>query len=550
MNKPAEHLSSVLRLLSSVLSGVLLALAFPPAEASDLAWFSLVPVLWALRSATPKRGFQLGFTAGAVWWLGSIWWLSHVTFIGMVLLSLYCALFTGFFGWFVARWFARFGASSLPRNIGLMLLAPLVWAGGEYVRCTFASGFPWNPLGVSQFKNLALIQLSSFGGAYLVSALVVWMNVALATALLGYFARQGVFFRRAVPELLLGLLVIAPCYVAGFRLFRQVPEGESRIRVALIQPNIPQDEKWDEAKIATIYSQLSNLTETVSHLGKIDLIVWPETALPDDLRYSEPSYNLVRSLAAHGTPLLVGSMDVVYPDTGGQEYLNSSMLIDTQGRLVTQYDKRHLVPFGEYVPFRRLLPFMKAMTPIQASFSAGGTSTVFALEGTGASFSALICFEDAFAQLARESVRNGARLLINQTNDGWFDPSAASRQHMAQCVFRCVENRVPALRSANTGVSCAIGADGRISVTLPVRNSGFDTKVVAPAPADLPLTFYTRRGDVFAVVALVVAVLASLLLLRRGGPESPPASGVGADGAREQQPGGRMARHSPGIQRK
>jgi apolipoprotein N-acyltransferase len=507
--------------IAAIVSGVLLALSFPPAEVSDCAWFGIVPLLIVLRDVNSKKGFQLGFTAGAVWWLCSIFWLTHVTYVGWFLLSLYSGLFTGFFGWLVAKWFSRFGSSSLPSNIGLMIVAPLVWVTGEFVRCTLGTGFPWNPLGVSQYKNIVLIQLASLGGAYLVSALVVWMNTALAAALLGYFARAGAVYRRLFPELLLGLLVIGSSYAAGFRLLREVPESEKTVRVALIQPNIPQDEKWDQEKIDFIYARLRELTETVSHLGKLDLIVWPETALPDDLRYSEPSYNLVRALATNGIPILVGSMDTIFPDNDENIYLNSSMLIDTSGRLEQQYDKRHLVPFGEYVPLRHLLPFMKAMTPIQASFSPGTTSTVFRLNGTYARFSVLICFEDAVAQLARESVRNGARLLINQTNDAWFDPSASSRQHMIQCVFRCVENHVPALRSANTGVSCHIDSRGRIQPTpadavSTVRTGGFYTHVVKLAPDDLPLTFYTRHGDVFAVSALIASlVLAGWFALPR-----------------------------------
>ncbi len=507
---------------AAIASGILLAISFPPVEAGDAVWVSLVPLIIALRFAPPKLGLRLGFCAGAVWWLGAVFWLHHVTYVGWFLLALYCALYTGLFGWLVAKWFQRFGVSFLA-NLGLMIFAPLFWAGSEFVRYTFASGFPWNALGVALYRNVVLIQLASFGGAFLVSAVIVAMNVALATGMLGYFARRKLkgmpmvlgWIQRA-PELLVGLLVLSLSYTAGAQILRTVPEGERTIRVALIQPAIPQDEKWDQEKMDFIYSRLTNLTQTVMHLGKLDLIVWPETALPDDLRYSEPSYNVVRDLATNGTPMLVGTMDVIFPDNGENIYLNSSMLVDSSARLVAQYDKRHLVPFGEYVPFRHLLPFMKAMTPIQASFSAGITSTVFRLENARAAFSALICFEDAISQLARESVRNGARLLINQTNDAWFDPSAGSRQHMAQCVFRCVENHVPALRSANTGVSCLIDARGRILPSLADAVStrfcaAFYTHIVTLAPDDLPLTFYTRHGDVFAVAAMIVTLLAILL---------------------------------------
>lgn len=506
--------------LAAIVSGILLAISFPPVEQPDAAWFCVVPLLIACGFASPKRGFQLGFVSGAVWWLGSIFWLTHVTFVGWFFLSLYCGLFTGLVGWLVAKWFRRFGHSSVGANLGLMLLVPLIWTGGEYFRCTFCSGFPWNPLGVALYRNLALIQLAAFGGAYLVSAVVVWMNIALATALLGYFARKGVFYRRTVPELLIGLVVLALCYTAGIRISREIPDGTRKLRIALIQPNVLQDEKWDQAKIKSIYEDLTDLMAKVRYCGDLDLVVFPETVVPDDLRYSEPSYKLIHDFATNGTPLFVGSMDAVYDESGHPKYLNSSMLIDTRGRLVEQYDKRHLVPFGEYVPLQNILPFIKALTPIEASFSPGSTSTVFHLDGPDTAFSALICFEDSIAQLSRESVRNGARLLINQTNDAWFDPSGCSRQHMAQCVFRCVENHVPAVRSANTGVSCHIDARGNIfpshaDVTDAIRTTGFLTPVVTMAPPDLPMTFYTRHGDLFGVAALVVTLFASLIAAMR-----------------------------------
>ena len=177
------------------------------------------------------------------------------------------------------------------------------------------------------------------------------------------------------------------------------------------------------------------------------------------------------------------------------------------------YDKRHLVVFGEYIPLQPYVPFIKALTPISESFSPGSTSTVFCLERPPVRFSVLICFEDTVARLARDSVRNGARLLVNQTNDAWFDPSSASRQHMIQCVFRCVENGVPAVRCANTGVSCTIDRLGRIRDVLDdgaghVSVMGFRWSRVDVPGAAMPLTFYTRHGDVFAQACLVLGLIA------------------------------------------
>jgi apolipoprotein N-acyltransferase len=213
-------------------------------------------------------------------------------------------------------------------------------------------------------------------------------------------------------------------------------------------------------------------------------------------------------------------MDTAYRDNNTPRYFNSSFLFETNGVLAQGYDKRHLVMFGEYVPLERYLPFMTAMTPIGASFSPGATSTVFRLEGPDVAFSSLICFEDTVAGLARESVRNGARLLINQTNDAWFDPSAASRQHMAHCILRCVENGVPAIRVGNTGVTCCIDPHGRITEILEGKDGhsafpGFVCSSVVVPGEEFTFTPYTRHGDLFGQSAACVAILGAAACLRR-----------------------------------
>jgi apolipoprotein N-acyltransferase len=211
-------------------------------------------------------------------------------------------------------------------------------------------------------------------------------------------------------------------------------------------------------------------------------------------------------------------MDTAWLDGGERRYYNSSFLFDTNGSIVAGYDKQHLVLFGEYVPLDEYLPFMKAMTPISASFSKGSTGTVFRLpEKEGFAFSVLICFEDTMARLARKAVRNGARLLVNQTNDAWFDVSSGSRQHMIHCVFRCIENRVAAVRATNTGISCRIDRYGRVMDVLDDGQgqhlvAGF--KVVSPAlrPVDEEQTFYTRYGDIWAWSMLLFSIAAAGLV--------------------------------------
>ena len=501
-------------------SGLLLMAAFPPLEWKDAAWVALVPLLLAVRRASPKRAAGLGLAAGADFWRISIVWLTRVTVVGWVILSLYCALYMVPIAVLFSAWTARRGADSGAANVALMLLLAAAWSGFEYLRSTVFTGFPWNPLGATQYRNLALIRCARWGGVYAVSALVVWVNAALALTLLRYLEHRAAWARRPHPELLLALLALVAAAVFGARGLRRDDPPTRPLRVTVIQPNIPQDEKWTPDKFAMIYDRLRRLTEQALAAGRPDLIVWPETAVPDDIRDSVESYELVVDLATNGAPILVGSMDTEWVDDGPPRYYNSSFLFDVRGALVQAYDKRHLVMFGEYVPLQPFLPFVRALTPIQASFSSGSTSTVFRLVEPPIAFSVLICFEDTVAPLAAESVRNGARLLINQTNDAWFDPGWASKQHMIQCVFRCVENGVPAVRSANTGVSCFLDRHGRVVDVLHdgrgrTRIMGLRASELRLPPDDMPLTFYTRHGDLFAQTCAAAGLLALFFTCRK-----------------------------------
>lgn len=503
-------------LLVSAFSGLLFQLAFPPVEAADTIWIAFAPLVIVARLVAPSRAFLLGWSAGVVGWLGAIFWLTPVTIGGMTFLALYCALYTGAFAAMLAAWFRRFGAARLRSNLLLLLLAPLWWVGLEFVRYTFGTGFPWDALGVAQYRNVTLIQLASVGGVHLVSAAIMLVNVAIGVAVHGYGERAPSRLRRYAPELIAAMLVVVAAQAWGFRVLRAGYLEGGKLRAVLIQPNIPQDEKWDEAKIASIYEKLRTQTSLAQRLSGLDLIVWPETALPDDLRYSEPSYALVVSLATNGVPILVGSMDTQFDDLGRPSYFNSAMLVDGEGKLVAQYDKQHLVPFGEYTPLAGILPFLHSLSPLAVDFR-GGTNTVLFRVGDKPPFAALICFEDAIEELSRAAVDAGARILINQTNDAWYDPLAGSRQHLAQAVFRCVETRVPMLRCVNTGISCGIDPAGRImpgyEESLANRmTTGFHVQDIAAAPAALEPTVYRRGGHWIGWFSTAVALVSAVLL--------------------------------------
>jgi len=493
--------------VAGVFSGALLAAAFPPLEWRVAGWLGLTPLWMACAGIPVLWAARAGFAAGAVFWLLTLHWLTHVSRLGWVLLSLYCGLY------FVlpAVAAARHGGMRGGRRVlrwSFLPVVTVVWVGMEYLRAHLFTGFTWNQLGVSQYGNTALIQIAGFAGVYGISAVMVLGSGGAALALLEIGGG-----RRA--RMYAGTLVLAAAWLlpVGYGLGRLAGAGHGggcRVRMALVQPAIPQFQKWTERFISRIYERLERLTDAALHAGAVDLVVWPETALPEDLRSSERAYGLVSGLARRGVPLLVGSMDTEVDEDGRVRFYNSAFLFDRRGRIVGRYDKQHLVMFGEYVPLQRWLPFMRAMTPIQESFTAGRGTSVMAIGRCGLRLAVLICFEDTIAPLARAAVRAGARLLVNQTNDAWFDISSASRQHMAHCVFRCVENRVPAVRATNTGLTCAIDRYGRVYGILGEGGSGRPQPgfqmVEVDVDADAGGTFYTRRGDVFAVVCCAGAL--------------------------------------------
>jgi len=518
----------------AAISGWLLACAFPlpPAleglEGAGAAWMGLIPLLLVIRASRPKAAFAWGWASGLLFWLLTLSWLLALRHtwgglampaLGWIALSAYCALYTGFFA-FV------FAAVPGTRRLLPVLAAPLLWAGTEWLRASIFGGFPWNPLGVSQYRNIAAIQMATLGGVYAASALIVLLNAALAMTILriyGEIRNRSARRRRVHSELMVGLAVVAICWSWGVRTVRQ---GESDaagpvLRVAAIQPAIPQLQKWDDSHEHDIAKALGEQTE-LALMSRPDLIVWPETATPGMLRIDPLSQRLVDSISVQGNAyLLAGSMDYRQLTEQDPEYLNASFLIATNGLIAAVYNKRHLVLFGEYLPFENQLPFMKQWSPLGFSCISGEPDQPLmdlATPGTDGRepvrLSVLICFEDVFPYLARRDVQRGARLLVNQTNDAWFDGSAASRQHIANAVLRAVENRIPMVRAANTGITCFIDRFGRIIKQLPNRGQGYLVDELETAAAGMPLTRYTRSGDrLFGLPCAVATVLAALFVL-------------------------------------
>jgi len=492
---PATRLEWLAALGAALTAGLLQAV-FAPLEWTACAWVALVPLLVVARLVPGRLALKMGFVAGGLFWLISIRWLTQVTVLGWVALSAYCALYFLPPVLVANRW--RGGGGSF------VIMVAAAWSAAEFIRGWLGTGFPWNPLGAGLAPWLPGIQLAEIGGVWLVSGLVVAVNALLAWALVE---------QRHWRSLALGALLVAAALGWGQWRVHHLPTPARHIRVALVQTAIPQDEKWVAAKIRMIYDRLITLTRQAQGDPDVELVIWPETALPDDVRNSEASYTVVWSLCTNGTSILTGTLDTAVLDDGTEQYFNSVFLFDTEGRIVGEYDKRHLVLGGEVIPLERWIPdrWMLALG-LPTSITAGQKGAVFTAGRQQVPLAPLVCFEDILPHLARADVRAGARALVNVTNDAWFDEVIAPRQHMRNAVLRAVENRVPLIRAANTGVSCVIEPSGAVAAMLSDGAGGTAgagvlwADVAVPDPT-APLTCYARFGDMYAFACLAATGL-------------------------------------------
>lgn len=483
-----------------LLSSVLLILAFPKTDFWLLSWVGLIPLFSALEGQNFRVSFGLAYLCGFIFFSATLYWFVYVTVVGAILLWAYLAVYFGIFG---------LGYSFFARQKTLKKIFTLssLWVILEFTRAHFLTGFDWSSLGYSQYKNLTMIQIADVAGAYGVSFLILWVNIFLKEILVALRRRSIVLLRN---EIILTAVVIAAVFLYGVFQLSSRPNvnTSAAASIAVIQPNIPQGIKWQDTVFELILDKHIDLTRKAA-LDHPQLIIWPETAFTDLLkslgRENLFEYNAgferIKNLAVDlGIPILLGAV-VQEQD----KYYNSALLVPPQGQIDQRYDKVHLVPFGEYIPWRSFFPFLAHFIPI-ADFTPGQEWTVFR-QGQGVPFSILICFEDTIASLARRFVRQGASILINITNDAWFEDTKAPFMHLQSCVFRTIENRRPMVRSANTGVSCFIDEHGEIlkTVTAQGKNKkmtyveGFLTRRV---PAGLKNTFYTKFGDLFTSLCL------------------------------------------------
>lgn len=489
-----------------LLSAGALILCYPPFDLGWLAWFAFLPLLAAFEGLPLKGRFGLGVLTGLLFFAGSIHWLRVVTVPGYVLLVLLLAPAFGI--WAILSRPPGRGAEEV-----LLLTVPAAWVICEFLRSHLFSGFGWNLLAHTQWRWPRVLQIADLTGAPGVSFLVVLVNTALHLFLRAPGRRTALRVLLPAGLILAGALAYGSVRLAVFD--RMLSDGQRpSYRVAVVQGNIPQDQKWDDSfreKIWRVYERVSRRAAE----GRPALVVWPETAVPYYLDRQEVRSRLARLARETGTSLLVGAPAREWKGEFRRPY-NVAALFDARGEMLTRHKKLHLVPFGEYIPFPALFGWLSNVYPI-GEFAAGDRFTVFASPETRERFpegqflpdevspkeafcdvppfSVLICFEDLFPELAARFVRQGARWLLVITNDAWFLRTAASVQHLQASVLRALENRVWVARATNTGWSGFIDPAGRVLPAphrIPRWTEGWARAQLRIVPAR---SLYTRLGD-------------------------------------------------------
>lgn len=495
----------------AALSGALLVLSFPVVNLWPVAWFFLVPLLLCIRGKKGKDAFLLGAFAGVIAYLGLIYWVVvAVHRYGniplplavpiLLLLVIYLSLYWGAFA-FLASYIKD------KREWILLLAFPALWVGLEYLRSFLLSGFPWALIGYSQYLNTPFVQIADITGVYGVSFFLVLINTLLFLWIVRWRGRK----RMPLQGTIFTIVLLAFICAYGFWKIQTPLTVEKGLTVGVVQGNIEQDVKWDKVyqqKTLEIYRKLSaKLIRTSPHL-----LIWPETAVP---AYFPSGTGLDRKVLAipHQlkTYLLFGSLSSRKKGKETKIY-NSAYFISPRTRILSRYDKMHLVPFGEYVPLSSLFPIFNSLVGV-GNITPGEEVVIFQLpRGT---FGVLICFEVIFPELCRKFVRNGADFMVTITNDAWFGRTSAPYQHLAQATFRSIENRIWLVRAANTGISAFVDPWGRINTA-----SGLFTREVLAGKIDLragPMTFYAQYGDVFAVFCslLFIGLIGYVMLTRQ-----------------------------------
>lgn len=497
-------------LVLSLSSALLLWCAFPGGGGLwPLLAVALVPLLVALPRMNGRQAALTAFAAGILHFLLSLYWIVtvlgrygglpvFVTVPALLLLAVYMAVYIACFA--VAARLLLNAVSPLPALLGI----PAVWVGLEWLRGQLFTGFPWMDIGYGLGNVPQLIQPAELFGHGGISYLLLLVNSLLALAVL----RRKSLRSLAVPSVVT-LLVLSAAGFYSYQRWQQVAaeladSAVPSMQMGVVQGNIDQSEKWSpENQQATITTYLRNSQSLFSEHHP-ELIVWPETALPFyPQEYSDLGV-LHGLVAQYDTALLTGApwYEIVDRSKRDIRYFNSAQLLEPGGTFTASYYKSHLVPFGEYVPMKKLLFFLAPLVEAVGDFAPGTVGEP--LQWRGARLGVLICFESIFPELGRKWSENGANVLVNLTNDAWYGKSSAPYQSMAMTVFRAVETRRSVVRSANTGISGFIDPLGRVEEPSTIFTAWARSERVVLMTGQ---TVFVRWGYLFQPACFIIGLL-------------------------------------------
>ena len=468
-----------MKFIFPVITGIFLTLSFPPFSIPYLSFFSLIPLLIALKDTSSKDAFKIGFLGGLSHFLTLLYWIPYpISKYGNVPIylsiwpyMLLCSYLSLFFAIFC--WLSRIG-DNLP-----LIFYPSCWIFLEFLRAKLLTGFPWCLIGYSLYKDIYLIQIADISGIYGLSFIVVLINVFI------YFLLTK---KLRSSHLILTSIIILFTYAYGVYSLKERPFKGKEIKAAIIQGNIDQSLKWTPSYQDRTIEIYLGLTRKALEKGA-KLIIWPETAIPfyfqDDGILAKNIYEISRR---YNAIMLLGSP--AYKKKDGKVYYFNRAYLISSGRLISFYDKVHLVPFGEYIPLKNVLFFINRLVPSAGDFSSG--KGIYPVKYRDISAGVMICYEAIFPDIARIHVKRGANLLINISNDAWFGRTSAPYQHLSMAVLRAVENRRFLIRTTNTGISAFIDPYGRILKRALLFERKF---LIANVKLINYKTFYNHFGD-------------------------------------------------------
>jgi apolipoprotein N-acyltransferase len=509
------------------LSSLLQVLIFPLPGLYVLSWVAFAPLIVALlrarpagaleidgavhlQAATPGQAFLLAYTSGILWYAGTCYWIYDTMHehgglsapwaaLALFLFCLYLGLYHGLFGLLLGL-----AAGPGRDNRRALISTPFLWVAVELAR-TRITGFPWDLLGTAQVDNISLSRITTWTGVYGVSFEIMLVNVAVAAAFLVPRKKRNTLLLAAIAAaavLQAGRLVDAP----------RIPADHAAL---LVQENIPVDENWTRATFELTLRELTDLTVKAANtriIGgvpeKLELIVWPESPAPffaNDPLFREPVSGMARETRSWVVTGAIGSTNATQNGGPASEVFNSAALVSPSGEWTARYDKNHLVPFGEYLPFPRLFSFAGGLTKEVGEFTKGTSRAP--LEAGSERLGVFICYESVFPDEVRQFANNGAQVFVNISNDGWYGDSGAYAQHLNQTRMRAIENDRWILSATDTGVTASIDPYGRTVARLPRKERG---ALVAPYALTSVTTFYTRHGDWFAYLCAIISVGALL----------------------------------------